>query len=96
LAGEAKLIERCVLLRVANLEGPKYDASSAWVKYRQVTDELTAEIERYVAKYANTRGKDQTVRAFTYRVWAVSLMAGEDKGKEASQLICSPVLDLPR
>lgn len=94
LAGEAKLVDRCILLRTADLGAPKFDATNAWIKYRKITDELTAEIERYVAKYADSHGKGETVRAFTYYVWATTLMAGDDKGKEANSRLCGPILAL--
>ena len=36
-------------------------------------------IEEYVKKYSAERGKTETVAAFRYRVWKVSLQVGDTK-----------------
>src|SRR4029077_4860681 len=49
--------------------------------YFRKTDELAKAIEEFVSRYSNRRGKDETIPAFRYRVWDVTLQAGAEKAR---------------
>lgn len=54
--------------------------------YNRKTDELARAIEEFVSRYADRRSKHETVFAFRYRVWDVTLQAGAEKARPASAL----------
>ena len=54
--------------------------------YRRM-DELATLIEDYVAQYSETRGKEESVPAFRYRVWDTTLGVGVNKARPSSELI---------
>ena len=60
--------------------------------YNRKTDELAKAIDDFVSRYADRRGKQETIFGFKYRVWDVSLQAGAEKARPVSALnrdVCS-------
>jgi len=54
--------------------------------YNRKTDELAKAIDDFVSRYADQRGKQETILGFKYRVWDVSLQAGTEKARPVSAL----------
>lgn len=66
--------------------------------YYRKAEELAKAIDDFVSRYAGKRGKHESIPAFRYRVWEVSLLAGAEKARPVSALsreICG-ALALPR
>ena len=89
LATDVKELNRCMgVISVEDLA-----AFDPIVKaYYRKTDELAKAIEDFVSRYADRRGKQETIFAFRYRVWETSLQASAEKARPASALnrdICS-------
>ena len=54
--------------------------------YNRKTDELAKAIEEFVSRFADRRGKLETILSFRYRVWDVTLQAGAEKARPVSAL----------
>jgi|SRR5476649_1671751 hypothetical protein len=95
LATDAKELNRCQA--VVSVENLVEFEPIVRAYYRKV-DELAKAIEDFVSRYADRNSKQETIFAFRYRVWDVSLQIGAEKARPTSALnrdICS-ALSLPR
>jgi hypothetical protein len=83
LATDARELERCqTVVSVENIAEFQPIVSA----YYRKADELAKSIDDFVSRYAAKRGKQETVLAFKYRIWEVSLWSGVEKARPASAL----------
>src|SRR5713226_2067072 len=83
LATDARELDRC--MAVISVEDIAAFEPVVRAYFRKA-DELAKAIEDHVSRYASRRGKQETVLAFRYRVWEVSLRVGAEKARPVSAL----------
>ncbi len=75
---------------VANLEGCRaqagYKDESALAAYMTASAQLAKDIGAYLDKYPNGRGSNESIDAYRYRVWSVTLRVGREKATPLNQL----------
>jgi hypothetical protein len=83
LATEVKELNRCMgIVSVEDLS-----AFEPIVKtYNRKTDELAKAVEEFATRYADKRGKHETVFSFRYRVWDITLQSGLEKARPVAAL----------
>lgn len=83
LATEVKELNRCTaVISVEDLVAFQPVVSA----YNRKADELAKAVDDFVSRYAGRRGKHETIFAFKYRVWDVTLQTGAEKARPPSAL----------
>jgi hypothetical protein len=54
--------------------------------YNKKAELFADEADAYVQRYAARRGRDESLKAFRFRVWKVALYAGKDAARSFGQL----------
>jgi 7-keto-8-aminopelargonate synthetase-like enzyme len=84
LATEVKEISRC--MGIVSVEDAIAFQPLRLASHRK-TDELAKAVEDYVTRYNGSRSnKQETVPGFRYRIWDLTLQAGNEKARPASAL----------
>ena len=82
IAEEQAIIAKCVSFELTiELERNPAAKEAFWRQFHSIADKVANEIEAYVAQYEQTRGSGETLGAFRFRVWSVTLEVGR-KGAE--------------
>ncbi len=81
LAMEIAEADTCITTQPSRSRTPKRD-QELYKELGQQTAELADVIEAYVAKYASKTNPDESVSAFRYRVWSVTLRVGEENARK--------------
>jgi hypothetical protein len=84
LATEVRELSRC--MGIVSVEDSAAFQPLA-LAYDRKTDALSKAVEDYVSRFKDSRGnKRETVFGFRYRVWDLTLQAGNEKARPASAL----------
>ena len=87
LAKDIEELNRCAVNHSSSFS--ENQTKALWASYYRLVREFVVEIDRYIRKYSDRRSKTETVEAFRFRVWKMSLEVGGSEARTLDKQMCT-------